>query len=86
MAPVGHTPIQGASPHCWHIIGTDIPSRSQVKTWMRVAAGRNSFSWTNEHASTQFLHPVHLSEWIINNSVISILLLIEKSPVSHQSS
>ena len=30
MAAVGHTFTQEAVSHCWHIMGTEIPSRSQV--------------------------------------------------------
>ncbi len=38
MAPVGQTLTQAASSHCWHIIGTDMPSRSQVYACTRDAA------------------------------------------------
>ena len=66
IAPVGQTVTQAASSHCWHIIGTEMPSRSQVNACTREAPGRNCFSCSNEHASSQFRHPVHLSGWIIN--------------------
>jgi hypothetical protein len=42
MAPVGQTVIQAALSHCWHIIGTEMLSRSQLNTWTRDARGRNS--------------------------------------------
>ena len=40
-APVGHTFTHEAESHCWHIMGTEKPSRSQLYTWIRVAVGRN---------------------------------------------
>ena len=65
MAPVGQTLTQAASSHCWHIMGTDMPSRSHVYACTRAAPGRNCASLANEHASSQLRHPVHLSGWII---------------------
>jgi len=65
MAPVGQTLTQAASSHCWHIIGTDMPSRSHVYACTREAPGRNRLSCSKEHASSQFRHPVHLSGWIM---------------------
>src|SRR5665647_2493292 len=65
MAPVGQTVTQAASSHCWHIIGTVMPSRSHVYACTREAAGRNWLSCSNEQASSQLRHPVHLSGWII---------------------
>ena len=45
IAPVGHTLTQGASLHCWHIIGTEMPSRSHVYTCTRDAAERKRVSF-----------------------------------------
>src|SRR5690349_15356461 len=69
-ADVGQTFTHDAVSHCWHIIGTEKPSRSQEKTWMRAAAGRNETSCRKLHANTQFRHPVHLSGWIISTLAI----------------
>src|SRR5690242_8407052 len=73
MAPVGHTFVHDASSHCWHIIGTEKPCRSQVYTWTRAAVGRNCPSCPNSHARLQFRHPVHLSGWIIRIFAMSVL-------------
>jgi hypothetical protein len=43
-APDGQTFKQAAASHCRHIIGTEIPSDSHVRTLMRETLGRNSFS------------------------------------------
>src|SRR5450830_1676335 len=77
IAPVGHTRTHAASSHCWHIIGTEKPSRSQVKTWTFVAPGRNAASCWKEHASSQFRHPVHLSGWIIRILAIYLSLRVD---------
>src|ERR1019366_805883 len=69
-AAVGQTFTQEAVSHCWHIMGTEKPSRSQEKTWMRAAAGRNELSCWKPHANTQLRHPVHLSGWIISTLAI----------------
>ena len=66
MAPVGQMLTHAASSHCWHIRGTENPSRSHVNVCTRVAPGRKRPSCSNEHASSQFRHPVHLSGWIIS--------------------
>src|SRR5271157_2968401 len=70
-APVGQTFAHDAVSHCWHIMGTEKPSRSQEKTWMRAAAGRNEPSCRKLHPNTQLRHPVHLSGWIISTLAIS---------------
>src|ERR1017187_7511544 len=70
MAAVGHTFTQEAVSHCWHIMGTEKPSRSHEYTWTRAAVGRKDPSCRKPHANTQLRHPVHLSGWIISTLAI----------------
>src|ERR1039457_2087852 len=81
---VGHTFTHDAVSHCWHIMGTEKPSRSQEKTWMRAAAGRKLASCRKPQANVQLWQPGHLSGWIINTLAIaplhSIVLGVCRAP------
>src|SRR5512143_3997936 len=79
MAPGVQTDTQGAGSQWWHITGTEIPSRSQVKTWTREARGRNWLSLMKAQASSQLRQPVHLLGWIIKTFAI-----VSSFPVRHQ--
>jgi len=61
IAPTGQTFTQAALSHCRHIIGTETPADSQVRTEIRDAAGRNSWLCWKEQANSQVRQPVHFS-------------------------
>src|ERR1700731_1055809 len=77
-----HTVTHGASAQCWHIMGTEKPSTSQVLTCTRLAIGRNAPSCTIAHASSQLRQPVHLSALIIKNFWLMLVLRM-RSDVVH---
>jgi hypothetical protein len=75
------TSMHGASSHCWQVIGTLTPASNRY-TEILDKAGRNSPSFTKEHANSQDPHPMHFSGDMTKTFSISVSPLCSERKTS----